>query len=115
MTAYEGYADGDRVRDVRDGSTGTVRITTLDPDDAAECGYDTTAEVRWDNSFVACALDLALPHLAPLPGPPSEVDDEYLSYTGEGPAARGWHRQRLQRWWATDGESDQAEHKGSQW
>jgi hypothetical protein len=56
---------GDRVRDVRDGSLGTVHLLELGIADRPSEGY-AAAEVRWDNLFVADALDVALPHLEPL-------------------------------------------------
>lgn len=59
---YHGYHDGDRVRDARDGSLGTVRFLELGTADRPSEGY-AVAEVRWDSSFVADELDVALPHL----------------------------------------------------
>lgn len=41
----QGYRDGDRVRDVRDGSTGTVTALA-----------DGWTEIRWDHSAVADEL-----------------------------------------------------------
>ncbi|RJQ77635.1 hypothetical protein D5S17_14490 [Pseudonocardiaceae bacterium YIM PH 21723] len=60
MARQQGFNDGDRVRDRRDGSTGTVRTIPLDPgeDPNEVC----TAEVRWD-SFGSSELELDLPHL----------------------------------------------------
>jgi hypothetical protein len=50
------------VRDVRDGSLGTVHLLELGIADRPSEGY-AAAEVRWDNLFVADELDVALPHL----------------------------------------------------
>lgn len=69
-----GYADGDRVVDGRDGSTGTVRIIEYLPEEAAEAGVDRVAEVRWDHSFVATEVDVAGDHICPLEAEQDEVD-----------------------------------------
>jgi hypothetical protein len=55
-----GYRNGDRVRDVRTDTAGTVRIWHLSPADAADCGYEIAGEVRWDGSFVDDELELAI-------------------------------------------------------
>lgn len=74
---FRGYRDGDCVRDTRDGSTGTIRITPLSPEDAIEVGYDHIAEVCWDGSFVQDELDVALPWLEQLgPSDPEPADDD---------------------------------------
>ncbi|GGM84830.1 hypothetical protein GCM10012275_64470 [Longimycelium tulufanense] len=58
-STMHGYRNGERVRDTRDGATGTVRfLEWSDPDEAR-------AEIVWDNSFVADELaDHILPYLA---------------------------------------------------
>ncbi|MBV8932753.1 MAG: hypothetical protein JO285_09435 [Kutzneria sp.] len=61
-----GFRHGQRVRDNRTGSTGTVRIIRLDPVEAADCGYALLGEVRWDTSFVHEQLDLVARHLTAL-------------------------------------------------
>jgi hypothetical protein len=63
MDTVHGYHDGERVRDVRDGTRGTVRFLDLDPVECASGDY-AVAEVRWDGLVTACELDVALPHLA---------------------------------------------------
>lgn len=63
----DGHRHGDRVRDKRDGSTGTVHIIELtDPEEIAEVGYRTITEVRWDNSAVHCEIDVVLPYITRL-------------------------------------------------
>lgn len=56
----QGYSDGDRVRDRRSGSTGTVRVFDLSAADRREGCAE--AEVKWDGSFVADELELAVDH-----------------------------------------------------
>jgi hypothetical protein len=56
-----GYRTGDRVRDTRDGSVGTVHVFETDPADAGE--DVAPAEVRWDGGLSACELDVAIGHL----------------------------------------------------
>lgn len=57
------YQHGDRVRDTRNGSTGTIHIEPLSAADAADCGYSTVEEVRWDGLCVHEQLDLVRPYL----------------------------------------------------
>jgi hypothetical protein len=52
MSTTETYQHGDRVRDTRDGTTGTVTVRT-----------DGTREVRWDGLALADELDVAAPYL----------------------------------------------------
>lgn len=59
---YYGYQDGARVRDRRDGSTGTVHYLKLTQEEWATDEY-AVAEVRWAGSCVADELDVAVPHL----------------------------------------------------
>ena len=61
-----GYQHGDRVRDTRDGSTGTIYIKQLSSEDARDCDYSVMAEVRWGRGF-AEELELAHPHLTRIP------------------------------------------------
>lgn len=59
MTAtVEGFAHGDRVRDVRSGRSGRVRVFDLSPADRAEGCAE--AEVAWDGSFVADEIAVAI-------------------------------------------------------
>jgi hypothetical protein len=58
-----GYRDGDRVRHVGDGSTGTVRFLELTESERAG-GDVCEAEIVWDGSFVASELELDLPRIA---------------------------------------------------
>jgi hypothetical protein len=52
------YRDGDRVRDLRTGLRGTVRMFDLTEQDKADgCA---AGEVRWHNSFVCDELDVAI-------------------------------------------------------
>jgi len=91
-TTYGGYTDGDRVRDTRDGSTGTVHVIELDPEDAADAGYTTTAEVQWDDSFVAFELDESLiPHLTPCDEPSDAVAARLSVASLFGPRIRDQH------------------------
>lgn len=53
-----GFAHGDRVRDVRSGTTGTVHFFDLTEEDRAEGCAE--AEVRWDGLHVADELDIAI-------------------------------------------------------
>lgn len=64
MTArsIDSFRDGDRVRDERDGSTGTVRFLDLTPDELASGEYE-EAEVVWDDTAFEDGLSLAAPHL----------------------------------------------------
>lgn len=56
-----GFKDSERVRDVRDGTTGTVHfLDTADGDEFS--GYE-EAEVVWDGTAFADGLSLAAPHL----------------------------------------------------
>lgn len=58
-----GYHHGERVRDSRDGSTGTVRFLELTDAERASGEY-AEAEIRWDGSCVADELaDHVLPYL----------------------------------------------------
>ncbi|MFD2421687.1 hypothetical protein [Amycolatopsis pigmentata] len=57
-----GYADGDRVRDRRDGSIGTVRHLDLTDEERAS-GECAEAEIVWDGLAVQDELELALPHI----------------------------------------------------
>jgi hypothetical protein len=54
------YSDGDRVRHRDWNTTGTVRLFS-----AAEPG-EAAGEVQWDDSVVACELDLVADRLDPL-------------------------------------------------
>ncbi|WP_027935488.1 hypothetical protein [Amycolatopsis thermoflava] len=61
-TQTHGFEHGDRVRDTRDGSLGTVVL--FEGPRVDEDGNELAAgEVRWDGSFVADELELAAPHL----------------------------------------------------
>lgn len=62
MTTIHGYRHGDRVRDRRDGSTGTVRILDLTPAERSSGDY-AEAEIRWDTLSHATELELVQPHL----------------------------------------------------
>lgn len=59
-----GYRDGDRVRDQRDGTMGTVRFIELTAEQE-QSGEYAVAEVQWDGLFISDELDLALPHIQP--------------------------------------------------
>jgi hypothetical protein len=62
-----GYADGERVRDRRDGSTGRVRFLDLTDEERAS-GECAEAEIVWDDSFVQDQLDVALPYIERVKG-----------------------------------------------
>ncbi|GGM75818.1 hypothetical protein GCM10012275_53200 [Longimycelium tulufanense] len=62
MDTIHGFRDGDRVRDRRDGFTGTVRFNNLSAEERASGEY-AEAEVRWDGRFGDDELELVLPHL----------------------------------------------------
>jgi len=62
-----GYADGERVRDRRDGSTGRVRHLTLTEEERAS-GECAEAEIVWDGLAVQDELGLALPHIERVKG-----------------------------------------------
>lgn len=53
-----GYRHGDRVRDVRSGRTGRVRLFDLTAAERAEGCAE--AEVVWDGSFVQDELEIAV-------------------------------------------------------
>jgi hypothetical protein len=50
-----GYRHGDRVRDIRDDTTGHVRILSPDPDETAGIDY-ARAEIVWDDH--SCRFEL---------------------------------------------------------
>lgn len=62
-----GYADGERVRDRRDGAMGRVRFLTLTVEERAS-GECAEAEIVWDGSFVQSELELELPHIEQVGG-----------------------------------------------
>ncbi|AFM10448.1 hypothetical protein PIS_059 [Saccharomonospora phage PIS 136] len=57
-----GFKDSERVRDVRDGTTGTVVFLDLTDEQHASGEYE-EAEVVWDDAAFADGLSLAAPHL----------------------------------------------------
>lgn len=80
-----GFTDGDRVRDRRDGATGTVRVLRV-------------SEVRWDGSCVADELALAAPHLelmAERTPPVARSPLAHVVAVREAAAARGLGETRL--------------------
>jgi hypothetical protein len=55
MVKIHGFEHGQRVRHIRHGSTGTVRVWDLSDSERAEGCAE--AEVRWDGTAVADELD----------------------------------------------------------
>lgn len=62
-----GYADGDRARDRRGGTTGRVRFLTLTDEERAS-GECAEVEIVWDGSFVQSQLEVELPHIERVKG-----------------------------------------------